>query len=359
VTTIVEMPFDLGGPVWTPDRLARKRELAAGEAHVDVALLASLRPGGGWRLADSIVGGGAVGFKVSLFDTDPNRFPRTDDAELVEVLTAAAATGVPVCVHAENDEIVRSLLERLRPEGADPQAHARSRPPISETLGVLTAVETAASTGAAVHICHASLPRSVDLVRRWAGDGADVTVETCPHYLLLDSADMVDGRLKINPPLRDPAAREGLWRRLVDGRVDVVSSDHAPWPLAYKTHGNVFDNHSGAPGVETIYPLVLAEAFRRGPAAFAAAVRAMTAGPARRFGLGHRKGMLAVGYDADLVAFDPTAPWQVDEAALHSNAGWSPYHGRLATGRLTLAMSRGRVVWDGELRARRGDGTVL
>lgn len=360
VTTIVEMPFDLTGPITTADRLAGKEELVAREAHVDVALLGTPAPGGGWRAIDGLRERGAAGLKVSLFQTDPNRFPRISDAELLNVFSAAAANDLPVCVHAENDEIIRALIGQLRDEGSDPLAHCRSRPPVAETLGILTALEAAAATGVKMHVCHASLPRSIDLVRWYAGLGADVTVETAPHYLLLDERDMArDGaRLKINPPLRTAKDCEGLWTRLQRGDIDVISSDHAPWPVEWKTKPNVFDNHSGAPGVETIYALVLGEAYKRGPDVFGAALRAMTVNPARRYGLAG-KGQLAVGYDADIVAFDPERPWVIDESALHSNAGWSPYHGMSLRGQIVTTLARGAVVFDGEVRATPGSGQLL
>lgn len=361
VTTIVEMPYDSAGPIANRERFLRKTELAEREAHIDVALLGTALPGGGWREMDSLVAAGASGFKVSIFHTDPVRFPRVHDGELLDVFTAAAANGATVCVHAENDDIIKHLIERYRPEGADPLAHVRSRPEVAETLGVLTVLEIARAAGARVHMCHTSVPRSVDLVNAWAADGSDVTMETCPHYLLLDEADMAaqGTRLKINPPLRSAEAREGLWARLERGEIDVISSDHAPWPEEWKTHANVFDNHSGAPGVQTIYPLVLAEALRRSPRAFTAAIRAMTINPARRYGLAASKGAIAPGYDADIVAFDASRSWTVDVADMQSNAGWTPYDGFEVPGRVSLALSRGRVVFDGELRSRSGDGTVL
>jgi len=361
VTTIVEMPYDGGGPISTVDRFYRKAELAANEAHIDVALLGTALPGGGWRNIEALADAGAAGFKVSIFHTDDVRFPRIPDGELLDVFTAAAANGMPVCVHAENNEIIKHLIERYRPEGDDPMAHVRSRPEVAETMGVLTVLEIGRAAKAKIHMCHTSLPRSVDLVRAWAADGMDVTLETCPHYLLLDHDDMaVQGsRLKINPPLRNAEAREGLWDRIERGLVDVISSDHAPWPIEFKTHANVFDNHSGAPGVQTIYPMVLAEAHRRSTAAFNAVIRAMTINPARRYGLDTTKGLIAPGFDADIVAFDAAALWEVDAGELQSNAGWSPYEGFRVPGKIALTVSRGRVVHDGELRSKPGDGRVL
>jgi allantoinase len=360
VTTIVEMPFDLTGPINSAARLAAKQDLVDDEAHVDVALLGTAAPDGGWRAIDTLREGGVAGLKVSLFLTDAQRFPRISDAELINVFSAAAANDLPVCVHAENDEIIRALIGQLRAEGADPLAHCRSRPPVAETLGVLTALEVAAHTGVRVHVCHASLPRSIDLVRWYAETGTDVSVETCPHYLLLDEQDMLrqGSRLKINPPLRAARDREDLWVRLERGDIDVISSDHAPWPSEWKTRPNVFDNHSGAPGVETIYPIMLSEAYKRGPRLFDAALRAMTIGPARRYGLSG-KGQLAVGYDADIVAFDPDRPWLVDETLLHSNAGWSPYRDSTVPGKVLTTIVRGSVVFDTELRARPGAGRLV
>ncbi|PSK99402.1 allantoinase [Murinocardiopsis flavida] len=363
VTTIVEMPFDADGPVNTPDRLRRKRDRAEEAAHVDVALLATLAPGGGWRAAEELAGLGACGFKASLFDTDPVRFPRIDDAELLEVLAAVAGADRVLCVHAENNEIVKSLIGRERAAAPDdPRAHGRSRPPVSETLGVLTALESALDRGASLHLCHLSLPRSVDLVRYYAEQGLDVTLETCPHYLACTEDDMAAqrGRLKINPPLRDERAREGLWRRLEAGAVDIIGSDHAPWPARFKDHEDVFANHSGVPGVETLLPIALSGALERGPDALNAAVDALTRAPAHRFGLAHRKGALEVGRDADIAVFDPAADTVLRAAAMHSNAGWTPYEGRRVRGRVAATLSRGAVVWDGDkLAGARGHGHVI
>jgi allantoinase len=355
------MPYDATGPISNLERFYRKVEMAEREAHVDVALLGTALPSGGWRTMDALADAGAAGFKVSIFHTDDERFPRIPDGELLDVFTAIAATDATVCVHAENNEIIKHLIERYRPEGDDPLAHIRSRPDVAETLGVLTVLEIGRAAGARVHMCHTSLPRSVDLVNAWAADGADVTMETCPHYLLLDENDMrVQGaRLKINPPLRTRSAREGLWDRIEQGLIDVISSDHAPWPVEFKVHPNVFDNHSGAPGVQTIYPMVLAEAFRRSPKTFDAAIRAMTINPARRYGLDATKGAIAPGYDADIVAFNPNTEWTVDVDDMRSNAGWTPYDGFVVPGRVELTISKGKVVFDGELRSSEGDGRVV
>ncbi|PPF35380.1 dihydroorotase family protein [Pseudoclavibacter sp. AY1H1] len=365
VTTIVEMPYDGTGPINSLDRLRAKQDLANDEAHIDVALLGTLAPGGGWRAAGELADAGAAGFKVSLFHTHETRFPRIDDRELLSVMAAVRDAGRTLCTHAENNEIIQALLGEERAAGStDPQSHSRSRPPVSETLGVLTALEVAADTGARLHVCHLSLPRSVDLVDWYRTQGADVTLETCPHYLTFTQDDLETqrGRLKINPPLRDAEARDGLWDRLGKGLVSVVSSDHAPWSRELKDHDVMLDNSSGAPGVQTLVAATLGGALRRDPSGtlLAQAVDALTISPARRYGLDARKGSLEVGKDADIVVFTPgDASIELDR--MLSNAGWTPYEGMSPGGSVTHTFSRGELVYSDTagLLARAGRGEVL
>ena len=360
VTTIVEMPYDAGEPVDNVGTLEAKKIRVAEEAAVDVALLATVRPTGGADEVGALVEHGACGFKLSLFDTDARRFPRIPDDQLLDVLAAISAADSLACFHAENDEIIKPLIERSRAEGrTDPGAHSQSRPPVSETEAVLKALEFSFATHCRSHLCHLSLARSVELARWFALQGLDVTTEPCPHYLCFTEDDLLTekGRLKINPPLRTARDRDGLWAAVGAGEVDLVASDHAPWDLADKTHPAIFDNHSGAPGVETLVPLVLSEGLARG-IPITTLSKALSEAPARRFRLAG-KGALLSGFDADLVIFDPHAKGSVDEARLHSNAGWSPYHGRPLEGQLTAVISRGELIWDGELSVRPGRGRLV
>lgn len=352
VTTIVEMPFDADGPVNNLERLRRKFDLVDSEAVGDVAVLGTLAPGGGWREAAALAEHGVVGFKLSLFHTDPNRFPRIDDAELLDAFGAIAETGLTVCVHAENNEIVQKLsAESAGADPFDPLTHVRTRPPVSETLGVLTAMELAHARGTRLHLCHMSVPRAIDLAAWFRANGTDVTAETCTHYLTFTADDMATqgARLKINPPLRSAEDREGMWQRVASGDIQLLTSDHAPWPLARKTNPEILKNASGAPGVELLPTMCLGEALRRDPSPeglFDRVVTALTSAPADRYGFGHRKGRLEPGHDADIMVFNPDATFVVSAEGQHSNAGWTPYEGLHPGGRVTLALSRGEVVWD-------------
>jgi allantoinase len=225
------------------------------------------------------------------------------------------------------------------------------------------ALELAAEAGVDVHIYHASLPRSMQLVAMYRAQQVHATAETCPHYLLLSEDDMDDlrGFGKINPPLRTAAAVAGLWDLMANGGVDMVASDHAPWPVERKNNrDNIFANASGAPGVETLLPLVYSAGVAAGRISIERCAQLVGESPARTFNLFPRKGQIAVGADADLVIVDPNASWTLHASDLQSSAGWTPYEGRAMRGRVTHTFVRGTLVYDGsDVLAEPGQGQFV
>jgi allantoinase len=336
VTTIVDMPYDAAGPIDSLCAFEAKVGDVEREAHVDVALWATVPPRGSIDEVAALVDAGASAFKLSTFETHPERFPRIPDGQLLAAFTEIAAAGGLAGVHAENDEIVRAGIESECTAGRrDPMAHARSRPPVAEHEAIARVLELARATGVRLHICHVSTPRGVELVAQARRDGVDVSAETCPHYLLLDETELErqGGAAKINPPLRAaPLPPDGL---------DLISSDHVGWPPERKRGPDIFDVASGAPGVELIVPLV------HDALGAAELARLVCAAPAQRFGLWPRKGNLMPGADADVLVLDPELEWTVDPAELVTPAGWSPYAGRRLRGRVIAAFSRGVQIWDG------------
>jgi allantoinase len=345
------MPYDEADPVISAEVLARKQELLVTDAVVDVALLGTIRKTGGVDEIPRLAEGGVCGFKLSLFETDPRRFPRIDDAELTAAFKLIRETGLRVGVHAEDGEIINRLVAEYRAEGKTyPRAHCETRPPVSETAAVTLVLELALAAGANLHIYHASLPRSFDLVARYRSDGLAATAETCPHYLVLDEDDMdeLGARVKINPPLRGREARQQLWHLLASGHVDMVASDHSPWPLEKKNNAaDIFANASGAPGVQTLLPLLFSEGVASKRIDIQTFARVIAESPARAFSFYPRKGALIEGADADVVVVDPRASWTITPEGLRSSAGWSPYAGRVLQGRVVKTLVRGRLVYDG------------
>ena len=158
-----------------------------------------------------------------------------EEEALARLFRAAAAAGVPVTLHAEDEEIIRERAASL-PEDADVHLHGWARPPEAAASAIKRALALAAETGATLYFCHVSTAAELDLIRPAKAAGLPISVEATPHHLFLDERDLatLGNYGKVNPPLRSPQDREALWEALLDGTVDTIGTDHAPHPREAK-----------------------------------------------------------------------------------------------------------------------------
>ena len=217
----------------------------------------------------------------------------------------------------------------------------------------------AESTGARIHIAHESSSLSLPYIRFYKERGVDLTVETLPQYLYLSVDDMAKPggeKLRMNPPIREPYHQAPLWAALLDGTIDMISTDHAPHTPAEKAGNRIWDVACGFPGIETSLPLMLT-AVNEGRMSLNHYVKISSANPARAWGLYGRKGIIAPGADADLVLVDLARRETLAADRLHSRTRVSAFEGRTATGWPVATLVRGRVVMrDGELTGEPGWG---
>jgi len=175
-----------------------------------------------------------------------------------------------------------------------------------------------------------------------------VTVETCPHYLVLEAEGIPDGdpRFKCAPPIRTHENRERLWAGLVDGTIDFVATDHSPCPpgLKHLDTGDLPRAWGGIASIQFLLPLVWTEARRRG-CSLADLERWVCTRPATFAGLGQVKGRLAPGYRADLVAWDPEADFFITPETLVYRHKVTPYGGRAWQGVVHTTWLGGTPVW--------------
>ncbi|MBE3637245.1 dihydroorotase [Mangrovicoccus algicola] len=360
VTTIVDMPYDQGKLISTPEMLREKAGEAAEQSRVDFALYATINPLHGASKVAAMAAAGAAAFKFSTFETHPERFPRITTPMLHEAFAAVARTGLIAGVHNENQEVVEAATRAVNASGVtDYRAHGASRPAIAETLAIAEVYEISKSTGARGHIVHCSLGRGYEMAQSYRAQGVDATIEACIHYLVCceeeDVARLV-GKAKCNPPIRPRAEREALWDHLAKGNITVVSTDHVSWSLDRKSSANMLENASGMPGLEVMGALLLDGLVERGlPLTHAA--RLLSGNPARLFRIADRKGVLAPGADADIAVY-VDRPRVYDAAASgHNVVGWSPYEGRTIRHKVVATYLRGELVFDGsEVLAEPGRG---
>ncbi len=350
VTTIVDMPYDDGMLICTGDRLARKAREASEEARVDFALYGTVHPDHGTAHIADMVAAGAAAFKFSTFGTHPERFPRIPPHVMHACFTAIGGHGLAAGVHNENDEFIRAAEAALVGSGiTDYRAHGLTRPAIAEALATAEVYEIGASAGCSAHIVHCSIARGYELCRSYREQGFDTTIEACIHYLVLDEENDVarlGGKAKINPPVRSRAEVDALWRHLAAGNVTVVSTDHVSWSENRKTDPDMLKNASGVPGLEVLYALLLKGLIERDLSPVFAA-RLLADNPARLFRIGHRKGALRPGCDADIVVMAHDPHRYDPSASGHNVVGWSPYEGMELPYRPVATFQRGRVVFDG------------
>jgi dihydroorotase len=207
-------------------------------------------------------------------------------------------------------------------------------------------VRIARQTGARIHVLHISTAEEIDFL---AAHKDVASCEATPHHLTLDASQYatLGTLIQMNPPVRDARHRDGIWKGIGQGIVDVLGSDHAPHTLEEKAKPYPA-SPSGMTGVQTLVPIML-DHVNAGRLSIERFVDLSSHGPNRLFGMA-RKGRIAVGYDADLTIVDMKRRETITNAQVGSKAGWTPYDGRIVTGWPVGTIVRGiKVMWDGEI----------
>jgi dihydroorotase len=344
-------------PVATVEALRLKQSCAARGAYVNYGLFGLIVQDNLDQLT-ALAQHGVIGFKCYMGET-VGKIPAPDDGVMLEAFETIAKLGHRIAVHAENNAIMQRKIAQLKAAGrTDPLAHVESRPDICEIEAVGRAIAFAEWAGARLHICHEGSSHVLPLIRAAKARGLDVTVETCPHYLLLTAEEMprLGSVLRMNPPVRAPGHQEALWQALYDGTIDVLATDHSPHTIEEKTRPNIWEAISGFPGVETAMPLMLTEV-TRGRIALNQYVKWASENQAKAWGLYPRKGVLMVGSDADIAIVDLNRESVIDARALHSKCKLTPFDGTKVKGLPVCTIVRGQVVMkDGNIVASPGLG---
>ena len=308
------------------------------------------------------VRGGQSSMKIFMcmptFDAHVPQFTR--------LMKAAGDAGGITLVHCEDMATIECCTTMLTDHAHGDLAHfAASRPVEAETVATERAIAMCRATGAPTYIVHLSSARALAACTAARAEGLPVFVETRPLYLHMTAERYRahEGALYVaQPPLRERADQEALWRGLSNGSIDTIASDHAPWTRELKLDPklNVAHLRSGVAELDTMLPLLYTEGVMTGRLSPERFVALTSTNAARLFGMYPRKGTIAVGSDADIVVWETRERRVVRDADLFSRAGHSVYAGRELRAWPQATLRRGELVFEsGKMLAQPGSGRPI
>ena len=329
------------------EALQARRALADGKTVLDYGLHMTITPTDIPKLDQlpEVATAGCTTFKLYMAYGH-----RLNDGELLKAFKAIKAVNGLAVIHAENWDVICALIEENLANGRiSPHWHPRSRPEQMEGEAVHRVIKLAEMVGLPIHIFHVSCDTAVQEIKAARARGLPVTGETCPQYLYLTQElydrPGVEGALPIcSPPLRPKTEQEALWNALQNNDLQLVSTDHCPFTIAEKATG--LQNYSHIPGGVPSIEMRLAGIYQgvvNGRLSLNQWVNLCCTTPAKLVGF-HQKGHIGIGYDADLVIFDPNKQKTLATDQLHESADWTPYEGLSLKGWPETTIRRGQIL---------------
>lgn len=348
-TTFFDMPLNGIPSTVNAEALTDKIKIGESKSHVDFALWGGLVPGNVDDLA-GLFASGAIGFKAFLSPSGNKEFESVDDLSLLSGMRKIASLGGILALHSESAPIVTFLQEEKEAQYRDGfDDYAASRPPLAEVEAVSRALLFGELTGCRLHFVHISTVEAVERIQDARKKGQDVSLETCPHYLLYTHDDFC--RLgvvgKCAPPLRSEEERKGLVEKLLQGDIDMISSDHSPCEWKDKQKENIFKAWGGISGGQfTLLSAIEIALNHRLPLTKVADWTAKH--PAERFGMAPQKGTISRGADADFAIVDLREPETVTTDRLYQKNKFTLYENHTFPSSIALTVSRGAIVFSKE-----------
>ena len=356
VTTLVDMPLNSSPVTTSAAALEVKRRAAAGQLWVDVGFHAGLVRGNAAELP-ALLDAGVLGVKAFLCHSGLDEFPAATAEDLSAAMPLLARRGVPLLAHAELTD-----APAPSPKGRSYAAYLASRPAKWEQDAIALLIAQARATRCRTHVVHLADAGALDALRAARTAGLAIMVETCPHYLYFAAEDLSAGYTagKCAPPIREAAHRDGLWRGLREGVIDLIVTDHSPCPPAMKhlDDGDFGQAWGGIASLQLGLGAVWTAGQPRG-ATPVDVVRWMSEQPAKLVGLYPRKGALAPGADADLVVWNPDVSAPVQAERLYHRHKVTPYLGHRLRGVVERTYLGGALVAENGVVFAPPRGTML
>ena len=285
------------------------------------------------------------GVKLFLGSSTGNML--VDDQKVLEQIFRS--TEMVISAHCEDEPTIRKNLAEYKARYGDDipmECHPEIRSAEACYLSSSRAIQLAMETGARLHVFHLSTGREMELFRNDIPlSQKQITAEACIHHLWFSTEDYKEkgSLIKWNPAVKSAEDREQLWEALLDDRIDILATDHAPHTLAEKQNPYT-SAPSGGPLVQHVLPALM-EKVREGRIGLEKVVQKMCHNPAILFQI-EKRGYLREGYFADLVVVDPEAPWTVAPENILYKCGWSPFEGQEFSSRIDYTFVNGHLAYN-------------
>ena len=292
-----------------------------------------------------------------------------EDETMYQSFSRAVELGAITTVHAENGEIVFQLQKKLLEMGiTGPEGHPLSRPPAAEGEAANRAIRLAEVIGVPLYLVHVSTQDALDEIIRARNAGQRVFGEVLAGHLMIDESVYRNPDFEfaaahvMSPPFREKRHQEALWRGLQSGNIQTTATDHccfcAPQKAAGKNDFTIIPN--GTAGVEDRMAVLWTNGVNTGRLTPEEFVAVTSANAAKIFNIYPRKGRVAVGADADIVLWDPSASKTISAKTHHQNIDFNIFEGMKITGKASHTISNGILKYvDGDLRVEKGMGNYI
>ncbi|MBS1801277.1 MAG: allantoinase AllB [Acidobacteria bacterium] len=346
-TTLVDMPLNCLPETTTVAALKAKRNAARAKCRVDWAAWGGVTDDNRDDI-EPLAKAGVKGYKSFLVDPGIAGLTMLSKRGLERAAPVLARTGLPLLVHAEVQGPIDAAAAELK--DADWHEYAtylHSRPDVAELEAIRLLIRLCRQYRFRVHVVHLATMLALNELEEARAEGLPITVETCPHYLHFAAEEIGRGETlkKCAPPIRTRANREGLWRALERGTIDLIATDHSPCPPEMKrVEEGDFSKAWGGVASLSVAASVVWTGMRERGLPLRKLTEWMSTASARLAGLERRKGLIAPGKDADFVVFDPEASFRVTASRLLYRHPVSPYVGAELYGVVRGTYLRGNEV---------------
>lgn len=347
-TTFFDMPLNGIPSTVNEEALLEKVKIGEEKSLIDFGLWGGLVPGNEEDLK-KLADGGVVGFKAFLSESGNEEFERVDDETLLNGMKKIASLQKILALHAESNTITSFLKKEKEQDGLySADDYAETRPILAEVEAVERAILYSEITGCSLHFVHISSALAVEKIKEAKKRGLDITVETCPHYLLFNHHDLVEkgAVAKCAPPLRDEEEQRKLISLLIADEFDMISSDHSPSPYEMKDPNtyNLFQAWGGISGGQFSL-LSMVELAITHEIPFIKIAKWTAESPAQRFGLQQKKGQIKVGLDADVAIISLKNMYTVRPHNYFAKHKESVYMGHTFPCEIVATVAKGKIVY--------------